>query len=257
MQRSKKNNSAVDYRGRFAPSPTGYLHLGSLVSALASWLDARCHGGEWLLRIDDIDPPRDDPQAKASFATTLKAHGLEWDGPVIYQSRRFDRYREALRQLDSYPCSCSRKQIAQRGGHGDDCASTQPPFAIRLRSHNEVLWRRDDAPSYHLASSVDEIELGITHVVRGADLAFADQIQTSIIRQLGATPPQWRSVPLVTSDNGQKLSKQSMAPALRLDCVESQLKQALDHLLPGPNWAGSIDQKLSQALSLYKDIHAA
>ncbi len=187
----------------------------------------------------------------------LLAHGLEWDGEILFQSQRFDAYRAALTNIDSYPCSCSRKQIAARGQHGPDCHSNQPPFAIRATSHNEVIWRRDDLPSYHLACAMDEIHLNITHVVRGADLDFAQDIQRSLIEQLGYQAPTYRSIPLVYGSSGQKLSKQNLAAPLTLDLVDEQLGAALKHLFPRHSFTGSVTSRLTQAIDAWTECYAA
>lgn len=222
--------------------------MGSLVTALASFLDARVNGGIWMLRIDDIDPLRDDPQAKRDFGPVLAAHGLIPDKPIWYQSDRFEHYRTYLGRLDTYPCACSRKQIQARGGeHGGNCHSPPASPARRWRVNNELLWRRDDLPTYHLACAADEIDMHITHVVRGEDLGFAAPIQSALIRAWGHTAPAYQTIPLVRAANGQKLSKQNLAPALSLENASDQLDQALGFLFPSQAFNGTIAERLEAA----------
>ncbi|MGH9434304.1 MAG: tRNA glutamyl-Q(34) synthetase GluQRS, partial [Terriglobia bacterium] len=200
------------YKGRFAPSPTGLLHFGSLVAALGSFLDARAHGGKWLLRMEDLDPPRDQSGAADAIRRSLEAFGLHWDGPVLFQSTRLDAYRAAAEQLladgSAYPCACSRREIADsslRGLEGPvypgTCRNGLPADrqarAIRLRvpadktvsfddllqgSHHQhlamelgdfVIRRADGYFAYQLAVVLDDAFQGITHVVRGADLLLS------------------------------------------------------------------------------------
>ena len=227
--------------------------MGSLFTATISWLFARKVGGQWWIRIDDIDPLRDDAAAKASFLPMLEQHGLHWDG-VVYQSERYSLYQEHLQSLDAFPCACSRKQISERGGsHGPTCHSTGNNNAgqalrlapcqtdewhdLRLGSQSPqildapVLWRRDHHPSYHLACSVDEIEMGITQVVRGQDLLSSTSTHRSIIQKLGYEPPDYLHLPLVTHGTGQKLSKQNKAESLKMDQWSKQLSDVLIRLI--------------------------
>ena len=225
---------------------------------MASYLDARSQQGAWLLRIDNIDPPREDSDAMASFGPMLLAHGLEFDGPIIYQGDRFDHYRRALTKLDTFACGCSRKQLEIHGGapHPPPCPNAEHQPSIRhRRAPFDVLWRRDDLPSYHLACAVDEIEMGITHVLRGDDLRFADDIQAALIQQLGASPPRYDSVPVVRQPNGQKLSKQNLAPALVESDARDQLQAALIHLFPEQTWDGTISAMLTRATEQWRRIH--
>lgn len=232
--------------------------MGSLASAVASYLDARAYDGEWLLRIDNIDPPREDPDAMTSFGPMLLAHGLEFDGLIIYQGERFDHYRHALTKLDTFACGCSRKDLEIYGGaaHPPPCLNAEHLPAIRhMRAPFDVLWRRDDLPSYHLACAVDEIEMGITHVLRGDDLRFADDIQATLIQELGGIPPSYACVPVVRQPNGQKLSKQNLAPALIESEARSQLQAALAHLFPERTWDGTISAMLTRATDQWRRIH--
>ncbi|AZT82721.1 tRNA glutamyl-Q(34) synthetase GluQRS [Marinobacter sp. NP-4(2019)] len=235
------------YRGRFAPSPTGPLHFGSLVTALASYLEARIHQGQWLVRIEDLDPLRESPEATDSILHSLTCHGLIPDAPVRFQSARHDAYKTAIEQLLSdglaYRCACSRKQLQQQQGkHPEHCREghTEPgnrPFAIRFALRDEtshwpddllgpqtqrvtaevddpVILRKEGFYAYQLAVVVDDIDQGITDVVRGSDLLDMTAQQQQIYRALGATPPNWLHIPVILNEEGQKLSKQNRAPAL-------------------------------------------
>lgn len=235
------------YRGRFAPSPTGPLHFGSLVTALASWLEARTAGGDWLVRIEDLDPLREPPEATGQILHSLDCHGLFPDEPVRFQSRRHDAYQAAIDQLlaqhKAYRCRCSRKLLQKHGGyHPDHCRDGQPapgdtPYAIRFALTDElshwqdlllgeqqqrvaaelddpVLLRKEGFYAYQLAVVVDDIDQNISHVVRGSDLLDMTAQQQQIFRALGAQSPQWLHIPVVVNDQGQKLSKQTHAPAL-------------------------------------------
>ncbi len=237
------------YCGRFAPSPTGALHFGSLVAATACYLDARARRGKWLIRMEDIDPPREVPGAADDILRTLEAFGFEWDGAVLYQSRRTDAYRAALEQLqqqgDSYPCACSRKEIAQHGRPGamgviypGRCRSGLPPGrsarAIRLRTPDRpitfvdaiqgpqrqsvaqevgdfVIRRADGLFAYQLAVVVDDAWQGVTQVVRGADLLHSTPRQRHLQQRLGYPAPGYAHLPLVLDRSGNKLSKQARA----------------------------------------------
>ena len=239
------------YRGRFAPSPTGPLHLGSLLAAAGSWLDARAVGGEWLLRIEDLDPPREPPGAAEHIIRTLAAFGLWWDGEVLFQSSRQAAYEEALQALLSagmaYPCSCSRADIAAanatHGRPGDlrypgTCrmAAVRRPGAgiIRVRTNPEtllihdrlqapfgqslekdvgdfVVLRREGYIAYQLAVVVDDAAQGITDVVRGIDLLDSTPRQVFLQRLLGLPSPRYMHLPIVAGEDGEKLSKQTGA----------------------------------------------
>jgi glutamyl-Q tRNA(Asp) synthetase len=275
--------------GRFAPSPSGWLHFGSLVAALGSWLDARSRGGRWLLRIDDIDPQRSLPGAADAIRRQLEAHGLCWDGAVHYQSQRRDRYASALGQLRAsgllYACSCSRGSLRGRTRVGplgpiypglcrgrDDpptaphtlrfrvpaepppfCDGLQPspPRSLREYVGDVVVWRSDGWPAYHLATALDDARPAITAVVRGADLLWTSPVQIALMRALGLEPPAYRHLPLALADNGQKLSKQSHAPALRDAHAPWQLHRALLFLgqSPPPEMAAApVAEQLAWAL---------
>ena len=233
--------SPTPYRGRFAPSPTGPLHLGSMLAAFGSWLLARHAGGQWLVRVEDVDPPREVPGAVESQLATLNAFGLISDFPVQYQSQRNALYQTAINQLldqgKAFACHCSRADLAgQHGIHRRCVASQQRPHpAIRLRvadgSHvsfddalqgrqqqdvdrevgDVVLLRADGCWAYQLAVVVDDAEQGITHVVRGADLIDSTARQILLQQALGLPTPHYLHLPLLLDSAGQKLSKSQAA----------------------------------------------
>ena len=258
------------YIGRFAPSPTGLLHIGSLLTALASYADARAHGGRWLVRMEDLDPPREMAGAADDILRTLEAFGFEWDGGVAYQSRRYDLYHEALGRLKAkglvYPCDCSRKdwQAAARAGadgfvyHGC-CAGLDPQRALhktpawRVRVPDEiigfddavvghyaqnlahdigdfVLLRADGFWAYQLAVVADDAAQGITHIVRGQDLLVSTPRQLWLQRALDTPEPHYAHLPLLVNGAGQKWSKQTLAPALDLGAREALLRQVMAYL---------------------------
>jgi glutamyl-Q tRNA(Asp) synthetase len=241
------------YRGRFAPSPTGPLHFGSLVAALAGWLDARAAGGEWLVRIEDLDRPRTRPGAADGILRTLAALGLDWDGEVLYQSARGDHYRaalEALRHRGSvYPCACTRTEISDSAAQlAPDGAPVYPgtcraglegrsaralrvltdasPIGFEDRIQGKVmqvlerdvgdfvLWRADGLYAYQLAVVVDDCAQGITDIVRGADLLDSTPRQIHLQHLLGCPEPRYAHVPVALDAAGLKLSKQTGASAL-------------------------------------------
>ena len=258
------------YIGRFAPSPTGLLHIGSLLTALASYADARAHGGRWLVRMEDLDPPREMAGAADDILRTLEAFGFEWDGEVAYQSRRYDLYHEALGRLKAkglvYPCDCSRKdwQAAARAGadgfvYNGCCAGLDPQRALhktpawRVRVPNEiigfddavvghyaqnlahdigdfVLLRADGFWAYQLAVVADDAAQGITHIVRGQDLLVSTPRQLWLQRALDAPEPHYAHLPLLVNGAGQKWSKQTLAPALDLGAREALLRQVMAYL---------------------------
>lgn len=225
------------YRGRFAPSPTGDLHLGSLVAALGSWLFARRAGGQWLLRIEDLDPPREVPGATERQLATLRAFGLDHDGPVLRQSVRGEHYRAALERLleagHAFACHCSRSDLAAEGGVHRRCVAgvsrTDPAIRFRVPQpcalhfddaiHGRVsqdvagevgdfvLRRADGFWAYQLAVVVDDAAQGITQVVRGADLLDSTARQVLLQRALGLPTPGYAHLPLVLDGDGRKLSK--------------------------------------------------
>ncbi len=238
------------YTGRFAPSPTGPLHFGSLVAALASWLDARAAGGRWLLRMEDLDKPREQPGAAGTILRQLESFGLSWDGPVVCQSTRGDLYRAALDRLEragmTYWCGCSRSEVADSalaidgakiypGTCRNGLAQGKSRRALRVRSAAEsiafsdrlqgaieqsverevgdfVLLRADGLYAYQLAVVVDDADQGVTDVVRGADLLDSTARQVHLQRVLGLPTPRYLHVPAAVNAQGEKLSKQTDAP---------------------------------------------
>ncbi len=256
------------YRGRFAPSPTGPLHFGSLVAAVGSYLEARSRGGEWLVRIEDLDPPREKPGAATAILRTLEAFGFQWDGEVLFQSRRGERYREALDQLvarrDAYLCRCSRKEIADSAVAGIEgpvypgtCRTgfdpARPATTLRVRTDDRpisfqdcihgkqiqrlaseigdfVVRRADGLTAYQLAVVVDDADQGITHVVRGADLLLSTPRQIHLQRLLNLPEPAYAHLPLVLDREGKKLSKQSRSRPVDPAAPLSALESALRFL---------------------------
>ena len=256
------------YRGRFAPSPTGPLHFGSLVAALASFLDARANGGSWLVRIEDLDPPRVVPGSAAEILRALELFGIEADGTVVYQSSRTDAYHAALHELrrlgELYPCACSRREIADSGVAGIEgyvyprtCSEKMPegrkarawrvrtpPAAIVFEDRIQgriaqslaheigdfVLYRADRVHAYQLAVVLDDAEQNITDVVRGADLLDSTPRQIHLQRLLGLSTPRYAHVPVAVNDRGEKLSKQTYARALDTTAPGPALVDALRFL---------------------------
>jgi glutamyl-Q tRNA(Asp) synthetase len=237
-------NLSPGYVGRFAPSPTGPLHQGSLVAALASWLDARHHGGAWLLRIEDLDPLRESPNAPALILSQLTQLGLYWDSDPLFQSHRIDAFNEALQCLVDndrvFACTCSRQMAAPV--YGGTCrqrrlTNTSTPGAIRfevpdstLRHNDQILgpqaWnlqtdigdfvikRRDDLFAYQLAVTVDDAFQQVTHVVRGSDLLDSTPRQISLAQALQYRVPQYAHIPILVDATGKKLSKSDQAPQI-------------------------------------------
>jgi len=239
------------YRGRFAPTPSGALHFGSLIAALGSCLDARAHAGYWHLRIEDVDPPRVVAGSADSILRTLDAFGFEWDGPVVYQSRRSDAYRAAVERLIDagklYGCDCTRKLLKERTGVGVDgpvypgtCRDRGLPLNAALRFRvpatrivfedllagrvacdvasecgDFVVLRTDGVFTYQLAVTVDDAELGVSHVVRGADLLASTPRQIVLQHALGYPTPVSLHLPVALNKDGGKLSKQTLAAPLR------------------------------------------
>lgn len=248
------------YIGRFAPTPTGPLHFGSLVAALASYLDAKAHHGTWLLRIEDLDPPREDASASERIPEQLLQHGLQWDGEIEFQSQHSDRYEQALSQLANngftFACQCSRKQLTHSHGlHQYLCShiDSNQPTAIRLnvpaQSYgftdrvfgqyqqslkqdvgDQVLKRKDGLYAYQLAVVVDDYASGITHIVRGADLLDNTPRQLFLMQCLDYPQPEYLHVPLALNESGQKLSKQNQACAIEAKHAKANLLAALTFL---------------------------
>jgi len=254
---------ALRYRGRFAPSPSGPLHFGSLVAAMASWSDARASEGDWLVRIEDVDETRSRPGASDAILATLEAYGFEWDGPVVRQSERVALYAAALddliRRRMAFTCACTRKEleVAAPGKSGEriypgTCRHGVPAgregrawrvavtdetvrFDDRLQGAQGqqlardvgdfVLKRADGLFAYQLAVVVDDSSQGVTHVVRGADLLPSTPRQIWLQRQLGFATPSYLHHPVALDPRGRKLSKQAGAKALGLHPL-AQLREA-------------------------------
>lgn len=241
-------NSPVGYVGRFAPSPTGPLHFGSLVAAVGSYLDARSHGGSWLLRIEDLDTPRCLPGAADNIIASLERFGFEWDGEIVWQNRRLDAYQAALEVLRDrghvFGCACTRREIADsalaRDGsrvYPGTCRNGLPPDrsarAWRVRVDGQIAFddtvqgmqsedlpvetgdfvvlRADGMFAYQLAVVVDDASAGVTDVVRGADLLDSTGRQITLQRLLGVPTPRYAHLPVAVNDRGEKLSKQTHA----------------------------------------------
>ena len=272
-----------EYRGRFAPTPSGPLHFGSLIAALASYLDARANHGQWLVRIEDIDAPRVVAGADQRILEQLKQHELHWDGEVWYQSQRTEVYHRALSKLTerqlTYRCECSRKQIKERGlfytGVCRDKYITARNTAVRFRNDQPVtqfidglqgevtiepefaaedfvLYRRDGLFTYQLAVVIDDIEQGITDIVRGEDLLTPTSWQINLWRQFSGRLPQFKHVPLALDANGRKLSKQNHAPALCSDRIIEQLTAAMKFLQLQPLATQSAVELLSDAVTQWR-----
>ena len=260
------------YIGRFAPSPTGPLHFGSLVAAVASYLEARRAGGKWLVRMEDLDHPREMPGAAGNILRTLEAFGLHWDETVLYQRQRLDHYAETLERLHQrglvYPCACSRKEIADSALNGIDglvypgtCRQGLPanraPRAWRIRVTDEeigfrdriqgllsqhlardigdfVLKRADGIFAYQLAVVVDDASQGVTDIVRGADLLDSTPRQIYLQRVLDLPSTSYTHIPVAANQRGEKLSKQTLAKPLDLQRPQAQLWHALDYLHQRP-----------------------
>lgn len=265
------------YVGRFAPSPSGPLHFGSLVCALASYLHAKQNNGKWLVRIEDIDTPRINPSMNAVILRSLKLHGLKWDNEVSYQSQRHPLYEGTLSELDKrqliYACSCSRKQIRARSGTYDGhCRLRNLPVAgnaIRFMHNNDythfedlfkgkvhikhviasedpVLKRADGIYAYHLAVVADDIEQGVTHIVRGNDLIDTTPIHLGLYAALEQQAPQYLHIPVLVQKPGEKLSKQHHSPAINDQTPLENLKLALHFLgLQTPTYSAEIAQQTS------------
>ncbi|MBS0387948.1 MAG: tRNA glutamyl-Q(34) synthetase GluQRS [Proteobacteria bacterium] len=253
--------------GRFAPSPTGALHLGSLTTAAASFLDARHGGSRWLLRMEDLDTPRTVPGAADQILRTLEFLGFTWDGAVTYQSQRLELYRDAIARLEAaglaYACSCTRRDIGatdDAGGYAGTCRSGPAkagPTAIRFRADlrpvgpfidrlqgpvdidasalgDPIIRRRDGLYAYQLAVVVDDADQGITDVVRGSDLLPSTCWQRSLQRALSYPEPRYAHLPLVCEPDGSKLSKSARGVEPLPGTASAQLWRVLSLLRQSP-----------------------
>lgn len=274
MSPSDSTHSGPDsiYRGRFAPSPTGPLHFGSLIAAAGSYLDAKHHDGTWLVRIEDLDTPRCVPGAADDILRTLEAFGLHWDEEIIYQSQRTAIYQKTLQHLQTlravYPCCCTRKEIADSALHGIDgpvypgtCRNGIPAGreerAWHVRTSGEpvkfddilqghvvqhletevgdfIVLRADGLFAYQLAVVADDAAQRITHVVRGADLLYSTPRQIYLQRLLGLTTPAYMHLPIAVNAQGEKLSKQTLAQPVEKNNAASTLFDVLVFLRQQP-----------------------
>jgi len=254
----------AEYVGRFAPSPTGPLHFGSLVAALASYMEAKAAGGKWLLRMEDLDPPRVAPGAADQILRAPERLGFEWDGPVLWQGARTERYGGVIEDLSrrgfAYGCGCTRKELEDSvlaidgsrvypGACRNGLAAEKHLRAVRLRTHaapisfddriqgrieqrvekevgDFVLLRADGVYAYQLAVGVDDFDQGVTDVVRGADLLDSSARQIHLQRILGARTPRYAHLPVAVNDAGEKFSKQTGAAPLDLTDPKRELARA-------------------------------
>jgi glutamyl-Q tRNA(Asp) synthetase len=274
---SHSTRPALHYRGRFAPSPTGPLHIGSVTAALASFLDARASGGAWLVRMEDLDPPREVAGAADDILRTLERLGLHWDESVVYQSQRIPAYQAALDSLRTagviYGCRCSRQDLVGADIYPGACRSLnlshdgpvalrcavpaqpfqfsdrlQGPYAQNLARDvgDFILRRRDGYFAYQLAVVVDDSWQHITDVVRGIDLLDSTPRQLYLQHQLGLTVPRYAHIPVITNMAGQKLGKQQLATAVDGSQASAVLLTALTYLQqePDPRLAGETVENL-------------
>ena len=256
------------YRGRFAPSPTGALHFGSLVTAMAGYLEAKSKNGEWLVRIENLDKPREVPKASYEILKSLEIFGMEWDHEVIYQDQREHIYENVLINLKkrglTYPCTCTRKKIFNSsitGINGKIYAGTcrnktwniRNSDAVRIKTNNSaiefndalygevnqkleneigdfILRRSDKIYGYHLAVVIDDAAQGITNIVRGADLLYSTPSQIYLQKLLGYSTPAYMHLPIALNNQGEKLSKQTKAARLNLSNPSKQLFNAASFL---------------------------
>ena len=269
------------YVGRFAPTPSGGLHLGALLTAVASFVDAKANKGNWILRIDDLDKPRVVDGAESQILKTLEIHGLEWDGPIAHQSEHIEDYRAAracLKKLDLlFYCSCSRKSLLKTSRYPGTCRNRRSPImdtAIRITVDDQlwqisdlvqgsscelldqtvgdfVIWRKDDIPSYQLAVVVDDNLGQVNHVVRGYDLLDNVSRQLFLLNALGNTVPSYLHIPVIIDARNIKLSKRDQAsivdnllPVRNLQTVLTLLGQSL----PSPRCQVSVYELLQWAI---------
>jgi glutamyl-Q tRNA(Asp) synthetase len=288
-----RSRQAPEIVGRFAPSPTGPLHFGSLVAAVGSYLESKSRGGLWLLRIDDLDKERCSQEAADSILRTLEAYGLPWDGEVMYQGMRGEAYVHALKVLAklglTYPCGCSRKEIADSGPQLEGAAiypgtcrgglrygkservlridtqgvvvsfsdAVQGDMTTRLETETGdfVIRRAEGYVAYHLACVVDDAEQGVTEVVRGADLIDSTPRQIFLQKLLGLPEPRYAHLPIAVDRRGDKLSKQTLAPALDPHAPVAPLIRALRFLgqdVPGEAGGGDVADLWRWALASWR-----
>ncbi|PCJ25586.1 MAG: tRNA glutamyl-Q(34) synthetase GluQRS [SAR86 cluster bacterium] len=290
MSNSSPASQTSNYIGRFAPSPTGALHAGSLLAAVASYLDAKSNQGKWLLRMEDLDPPREIAGAANQILQQLNSLGLEWDGEVLYQSTRLDAYELILQQLSNkdlcYRCDCTRPQIRAMGNvYNGACRqrsnAPENEYAIRVKTadvdigiddlvqgHYQqnigkdigdfVIRRKDRLFAYQLAVVVDDDYQKVTHIIRGFDLIDSTPRQISLQRLLGFSTPNYGHIPVIINDQGQKLSKQHFAPAIDSNNASQLIflaLQALGQSPPANSQQESAQDQLSWAIQHW-DIQA-
>ncbi|HBV75133.1 MULTISPECIES: tRNA glutamyl-Q(34) synthetase GluQRS [Vibrio] len=269
----------MSYIGRFAPSPSGPLHFGSLVAAFGSYFQAKSQHGQWLVRIEDLDPPREMPGASSLILKTLESYGLHWDKSVTYQSERHQRYQEQIENWLvsglAYYCQCTRKQIKQNGGFypgtcrhknlnvPNDCSvrlHVQEPIEYfidqkhgliniphQLAQEDFIIKRRDGLFAYNLAVVLDDIDQGVTEVVRGADLIEPTGRQINLYRYLNHPEIKYVHLPLAVDLHGNKLSKQNHAPAVNIHSPKETLIQVMIFLgfeLPNDFKFASVEQMI-------------
>ena len=248
----------MDYVGRFAPSPTGPLHYGSLVTALASFLDARHAGGKWLLRVEDLDPPRESMEAPGEIIRQLHALGLQWDGKVLCQSSRLKSYDDALQSIQAFtfPCTCSRKSVLDI--YPGICRLRKHltpvgPHAVRLQVPNQsvsindralglqtwdleknvgdfIIKRKDGLHAYQLTVVVDDIHYSVSHIVRGNDLLDSTPRQLALYEKFEVPPPAYLHIPVLVDKSGNKLSKQAHAKPVDTSDALGTIRNALSDL---------------------------
>lgn len=269
------------YVGRFAPTPSGGLHLGSLLTAVASFVDAKANKGDWILRIDDLDQPRVVDGAESQILKTLEIHGLEWDGPVAHQSDHIENYRAARAYLTKlnllFYCSCSRKSLSKTKKYPGTCKNRRSPItdtAIRVAVDNQlweipdlvqgtycelldqsvgdfVIWRKDDIPSYQLAVVVDDNLGQVNHIVRGCDLLDNLGRQLFLLNALGKTVPNYLHIPVIVDARHIKLSKHDEASIVNNLFPERNLQtvlQLLGQSLPPPRGQVNVHDLLQWAI---------
>ena len=259
------------YRGRFAPSPTGPLHFGSLIAAISSYAQARKQNGTWLVRIEDVDQPRCDATSTKLILEALEIYGMQWDENIVYQSQRDHLYQTALDILKSknlsYDCACSRKDINVNAEYNSNLIypgtckngikNNKQARSIRLHTNNEIInfndkvqgyysqnitkdvgdfiiKRADNLFAYQLAVVVDDEEQNITEVVRGSDMLDSTARQILLQQLLSYVTPQYMHIPLATTEDGNKLSKQNMAPPINIEDPRPTLISALTFLKQYP-----------------------
>jgi len=258
--------SKPEYIGRFAPSPTGSLHFGSLIAAVASYLDARANSGRWLVRMEDLDPPREPPDAAEQILSQLQQLGFRWDDDVLYQSTRLEIYGMVLQQLQDqghcYCCDCTRSQIRAMGSvYNGSCRHRSTPpqseFAIRLKTESVtitiddlvqgryqqnireqtgdfVICRKDKLFAYQLAVVIDDEFQGISHIIRGFDLIDSAPRQIYLQRLLHYQTPTYGHVPIIIDEQGKKLSKQQFAAPIDVENAAQLIHQCLMFLGQAP-----------------------